>query len=82
MELHGLRPEYALEGSSNFIAWRDRKEVILEDNGLMQFIDQEVPKPIATDAQNLIEWKKCLAKARWIILEGVRDHIFSSIHEK
>ena len=30
----------------------------------------------------MAEWKKCLAKARWIILEGVRDHIVSRIHGK
>jgi hypothetical protein len=30
----------------------------------------------------LAEWKKCVAKARWIILEGVRDHIVSSLHGK
>ena len=41
MVFHGLRLEYALEGSSNFIAWRDRMEVVLEDNGLKEFIDQE-----------------------------------------
>ena len=46
-------------------------EVVLEDNGLKEFIDQEVPKPTATDKQNLAEWKKCVAKARQIILEGV-----------
>ena len=57
-------------------------EVVLEDNGLKEFIDQEVPKPAAMDAQNFVEWKKCVAKARWIILEGVRDHIVSSLHVK
>jgi len=46
-------------------------EVVLEDNGLKEFIDQEVPKPAAADAQNLAEWKKCVVKERQIILEGV-----------
>ena len=31
--------EYALEGISNYIAWRDRMEVVLDDNGLKEFID-------------------------------------------
>ena len=31
--------EYALEGSSNYIAWKDRIEAVLEDNGLKEFID-------------------------------------------
>ena len=64
MAFHGLRLEYALEGNSNFIAWRDMMEVVLQDNGLKEFIDQEIPKSTTPDAQNLAEWKKCLAKAR------------------
>ena len=40
--------EYALEGSSNYIAWKDRMEAVLDDNGLKEFIEAEVPKP--TDA--------------------------------
>ena len=46
-------------------------EVVLEDNGLKEIIDQEIHKPAALNAQNLVEWKKCVAKARWIIHEGV-----------
>lgn len=82
MVFYGLRLEYALEGSSNYIAWKDRMEVVLEDNGLKEFIDQEIPKPSSTNAQEFVEWKKCVAKVRQIILEGVRDHIFSSLHGK
>ena len=55
-------------------------EAVLEDNGLKDFIDQEVPKP--NDATQLAEWKKCVARARRILLEGVRDHIVSSLHGK
>ena len=57
-------------------------EAMLENNGLKEFIDQEIPKPMALNAQNLAKWKKCVAKARQIILEGVRDHIVSSLHGK
>ena len=39
MAFNGLRLEYALDGSSNYIAWKDRMEVVLEDNGLKDFID-------------------------------------------
>jgi len=80
MAFYGLRLEYALDGSSNYIAWKDSMEVVLEDNGLKDFIDQEVPKPI--DATQLAEWKKCVVRASRIILEGVRDHIIVSLHGK
>lgn len=49
MAFHGLRLEYALEGSSTFIALMDKMEVVLEDNGLKEFVEQEIPKLTATD---------------------------------
>ena len=71
MSFNGLRLEYALEGSSNYIAWKDRMEAVLEDNGLKGYIDADVPKLDATDTANLDAWKKKVAKARRILLEGV-----------
>jgi hypothetical protein len=82
MSFHGLRLEYALEGSSNYIAWKDRMEVVLEDIGLKAYIDTDVPKLDATDIANIDAWKKKVAKARRILLEGVRHHIISSLHGK
>ena len=46
MAFNGLRLEYALDGRSNYIAWKDCMEIVLEDNGLKDFIDQEIPKPV------------------------------------
>ena len=69
MAFYGLRLEYALDGSSNYIAWKDRMEVVLEDNGLKDFIDQEIPKP--THKTEKVEWRKRVARARRILLEGV-----------
>jgi len=71
MSFYRLRLEYALEGSSNYISWKDRMEALLEDNRLKEFIDNDNPKPPTTYAQDLGEWKKCVSKARNIIIEGV-----------
>ena len=57
-------------------------EEVLEDNGLKDFIDQEVPKLAVANATELAEWKKCVARARRILLKGVQDHIASSLHGK
>lgn len=57
-------------------------EFILEENSLNEFTDQDIPMPPALNAQNMAEWKKCVARASWIIFEGVRDHIVSSLHWK
>ena len=69
-------------GNSNYIAWKDRMEVVLKDNGLKEFIEKDVPKLDVVDVANLDAWKNKVAKARRILLEGVRDHIFSSLHGK
>ena len=82
MVFNGLRLEYAVEGRSNYIAWKDRMEAVLEDNGLKEFIDNDVPKPASSDAANLDAWPKKVAKARRILLEVVRDHIASRLHGK
>eukprot|EP00253_Pinus_taeda_P004565 PITA_04565 len=72
--------KHAVDGSSNYIAWKDHMEAVLEDNGLKDFVDQEIPKP--TDKTEQVEWRKCLARARRILLEGVRDHIVLILHGK
>ena len=60
MSFNGLRLEYALEGSSNYIAWKDRMEAVLDDNGLKEFIDTDIPKP--TDATQDDALQKKIAK--------------------
>ena len=62
MSFNGLRLEYALEGSSNYIAWKDRMEAVLDENGLLEFIEKEVPKPTSTDAAVVEAWKKKTAR--------------------
>ena len=82
MDFNGLRLEYALEGSSNYIYWKDRMEAVLEDNGLKEFINNDFPKLAMADAVNVDALQKKVAKARRILLEGVRDHIVSSLRGK
>ena len=57
-------------------------EVVLEDNGLKEFIDRDVPKPGSSDAALLDAWQKKTAKTRRILLEGVKDHIISNLYRK
>ena len=71
MDFNGLRMDYALEGSSNYIASKDRMEAVLEDKGLKEFINIDIPRPTATDVDLLDAWQKKVAKARRILLEGV-----------
>ena len=75
MSFNGLRLEYALEGSSNYVAWKEWMEAVLDE-----FIDMDVKKP--TDPAEVEAWQKKMAKCRRILLEGVKDHIVSSLHGK
>ncbi len=52
----------------NYIAWKERMEEMLEYNRLKEFIDHDILKPLAFDANDLDEWRKCVAKARRIVL--------------
>ena len=74
--------EYAFVGSLKYIAWKDRMEEMLDDNGLKEFINVEIPKPASSDAATLDAWKKKTEKCQRILLEGVKDHIVSSLHGK
>jgi len=78
MNFNGFRLENFLEGTTNFVAWKIHMEAILDDNELLEYIKTDVAKPQASDAQDLAQWKKDLAKARRIILEGVQNHIGGS----
>ena len=82
MYFNGLRLEYSLDGTSNYIAWKDRMEAVLDDNGLKEFIDTDITKPGSSDAAALDAWQKKVAKCRRILLEGVKDHIVSSLNCK
>jgi len=53
MLFYRFRLKYALEGSSNYISWKDRMEAVLEDNELKEFINKDIPKPPTTIAQDL-----------------------------
>ena len=68
MYFNGLNLEYGLERNLNYITWNYMMEAVLEDNGLKEFIDIDIPKPAATDAQLLDAWKKNVAKMRRILL--------------
>ena len=53
MDFNGLRLEYALEGTSNFVAWKHHMEAILDDNGLLEYVKTNIPSPPTTDVQDL-----------------------------
>ena len=75
----GLRDQDRLDGASNFGVWKARLSLLLEENGIKDYATIGVAVP--TDATQLATYKKEDAKARRIILDGVKDHIVPHISE-
>jgi hypothetical protein len=75
----GLRDQDRLDGASNFGVWKARLSLLLEENGIKDYVTSVVAVP--TDATQLATYKKNDAKARRIILDGVKDHIVPHIAE-
>ena len=50
MNSTGLRLEYALKGTTNFVAGKIHMEVVLHDNKLLDYVKTDVVKHPTTDA--------------------------------
>jgi len=55
---------------------------MLYDNGVLEYTKTDIPKPNASNVQQLAQWNKDTAKFRRSIVEGRRDHIVSNLHGK
>ena len=44
-----MKVEDRLEGASNLIPWKSRVLLLLEENYLLQFVKEKVPKPKAKE---------------------------------
>ena len=80
MAASGLRDQDRLEGASNYVIWKARISFLLDEHDLKHFIDSAHAEPV--DATPLRAFKKNMAKAKRLILDGVKDHIVSHISGK
>ena len=70
---HHTKFEDYLEGADNFPAWKYRISLVLEENELDTYINEEVPVPEGDKAKAL--HKKNLVKAKRIIADSIKDHL-------
>jgi hypothetical protein len=75
-----LRMEDRLQGAQNFVTWKERVTMVLDVNDVLDHVDDKVAAPI--DAVALVTWKKGEAKAKSILLYGVKDHIIPHLTGK
>ena len=62
-----------LEGYDNFQAWKYRISLVLEENELDSYINEEVPVPKGDEVKAL--HKKKLVMEKMIIVDSIKDHL-------
>ena len=80
MASKGLRDQDRLEGASNYVICKSRIQFLLDEHDLKSLIDSAVAEPL--DATHLRAFKKNMARAKRLILDGVKDHIVPHIEAK
>jgi hypothetical protein len=76
----GLKFENGLDGTSNFLSWKVRVILLLEENDLRDIVEDVVPLPI--DPWQLTTHKKKEVKAKKMIMDAINDHSIPRISEK
>ena len=80
MATHGLRDQDWLEGSSNYVIWKERIQFLLDEFDLKTFVANVVVVPKNPD--QLMKYKTNMAKCKRLILDGINDHIVSHVAGK
>ena len=76
----GMKVEDHLDGNTNFISWKSRVLLILEENHLLKLVNDKVQEPEAE--KDKFHWRRSDARARRILVDLVRDHLIPQISQK
>ena len=74
---HHTKLEDKLEGADNFWAWKYRISLVLEENELDTYINEEVPVPEGDEDKSL--HKNNLVKTKKIIVDSIKDHFIPQV---
>jgi hypothetical protein len=66
-----------LEGVDDFRAWKYRVMLILEENDLVSFVEQDIEELEGYEAK--AKYKKDLIKAKRIIVDSIRNHLIPHV---
>ena len=70
---HYTKLDEKLEGADNSWAWKYRISLVLEENELDSYINEEVPIPEGDEAKALHKNKLVMEKR--IIVDSIKDHL-------
>ena len=72
--------EDKLEGIENFLSWKYRIGLILKENGLEKYIEDEVAEPKEDEAKN--KYEQDLIKAMRIIVDSMKYDLIPQVSSK
>jgi hypothetical protein len=75
-----LRFKDRLDGASNFLSWKVRVTLLLEENDLWDIVKDVVAT--STDLQDLAAHKKKEVKSKRMIMDAIKDHLIPHISKK
>ena len=62
-----------MEEASNYVIWKARMSFLLNEHALKTYVDSVVAVP--ADPDLLKKYRSVMAKAKRMILDGVKDHV-------
>ena len=74
---HHTNLEANLKGANNFQPWKYRISLVLEENELDSYINEEVPVPEEDEVKDL--HKKKLVMSKMIIADSIKDHLIQQV---
>ena len=77
---HGLRDQDRLDSVSNFVIWRARILIVLDEYDIKDHAENVLVVP--TDPNPLKKYNKSQAWAKCLIMDGVKDHVVPHISGK
>lgn len=78
--MNGLRNQDRLDETSNFVIWKARILAILDKHCIKDYALKVVVVPV--DANAAEKYEKAQAKAKYMILDAVKDHVIPHIAKK
>jgi hypothetical protein len=80
----GLRVEDGLDGAANFISWKERIVLLLQECEVWDIMEntQTNHVTVPTDATLLFAYNKKNIKAKRIILDTIKDHVIPHVTGK
>ena len=80
MAVNGPRDQDRFDRTSNFVIWKARILSVLDRNRIKGFVLRIVAIPI--DPADNEKYEDAMARAKCMILDGVKDHVIPHIAEK